>query len=60
MSQHEDKISFAELKHLASRLLPKNSNLRTLILSEPDEVPKAEALVKLMVYSKLLRAEMRI
>lgn len=59
MSQ-SDTVSFAELKTLASRLLPKNSNLRALILSEPDELPRHEALVKLMVYSKLLRVEMRI
>jgi hypothetical protein len=53
-----DKVSFAELKRLAKDLLPAKSALRSLILSEPDEVPRAEALVKLTVYSRLLYSEL--
>jgi len=52
-----DKVSFVQLKHLAMELLPSTSVLRSLILSEPDEVSKAEGLGKLTVYVKLLYSE---
>jgi hypothetical protein len=50
-------MSFVELKRLAKELLPARSVLRSLILSEPDEVPKMEGLGKLTVYVKLLYSE---
>lgn len=51
-------MSFVELKRLATELLPANSTLRRLILSEPDEVPRIEGLGKLTVYVKLLYSEL--
>ena len=47
-------VSLVELKQLANNMLPKNSTLRTLILSEPDYLPKEDALVKLEIFVKLL------
>ncbi len=54
----EDSISMVELKNLARRLLPSNSMLRMLILSEPDEVPREEGLAKLKIFVKLLYQEL--
>jgi len=52
-----DKVSLVELKILANRMLPRNSILRALILSELDYLPKVEARVKAEVYARLLHEE---
>lgn len=51
-------ISLVELKALVKNYLPLTSVLRTLILSEPDSLPRREALVKLLVYVQLLGQEL--
>ncbi len=53
----EQTISLVELKNLARRLLPSNSTLRMLILSEPDELPRDEGLAKLQIFVRLLHQE---
>ncbi len=54
----EDSISMVELKNLARKLLPSNSMLRMLILSEPDELPRDEGLAKLQIFVRLLYQEL--
>jgi len=53
-----DSVSLVELKALARRLLPRNSILLTLILSEPDSLPKVVALAKVELFVKLLHHEL--
>jgi hypothetical protein len=53
-------LSIVELKNLARRLLLNTSELRNLILSEPDYLSTDEAAIKVRVYSKLLRMELGI
>ena len=55
----EADVSLVELKALARRLLPRNSILLTLILSEPDSLPRVVALAKLEVFVRLLHHELR-
>ncbi len=50
-------MSFLDLKELTRRFLSSNSVLRGLILSEPDYLPRQEALVKVQIYVKLLYQE---
>jgi len=57
MSSHE--VSLIELKNLALRMLPRNSLLRILILSEEDYLPRVEARAKVEVFAKLLYEEVR-
>jgi hypothetical protein len=54
-----DYVSFVELKTLARNLLPHDSTLRALILSEPDSLPRAAVLAKIEVFSRLLYRELR-
>ena len=51
-------VNMIPLKQLAERMLPRNSTLRMLILSEPDYLPRTEALVKIVVYARLLYREL--
>jgi hypothetical protein len=53
-------VSMAELKDLARRLLLNTSELRDSILSEPDQLPTDEVVIKVRTYSKLLRMELGI
>jgi len=57
MTEIDGFVSFVELKRMAVSLLPRNSILRSLILSEPDCLPRQEGLVKITVYAKLLYQE---
>jgi len=56
--RRETDISFVELKALARRLLPKNSILLNLIMSEPDSLPRVVALAKVELFIKLLYHEL--
>jgi len=56
--QEANSVSLVELKALARKLLPKNSILLTLILSEPDSLPKVVALAKVELFVKLLHHEL--
>jgi len=52
-----EEVDLKHLKELAREILPSDSNLRMLILSEPDMLPIAEAQAKMDVYLKLLHKE---
>jgi len=54
-----DSVSLVELKALARRSLPKNSILQTLILSEPDQLPRVVALAKVEIFVRLLHQELK-
>lgn len=54
-----EEVSLKQLKELAKEILPTDSNLRMLILSEPDMLPIAEAMAKMDVYLKLLHKEFK-
>ncbi len=56
--RHENDVSFVELKALARRLLPNNSILLNLIMSEPDSLPRVVALAKVELFIKLLYHEL--
>jgi len=56
--ERDTRVSFAELKIVARSMLPPESALRDLILSEPDLLPWEAAAVKVKMYSKLLRREL--
>ena len=51
--------SLRELKATVSKALPVTSQLRSIILSQPDYVPRREALAKLEIFVDLLYGELR-
>jgi len=53
-----DTVCLIPLKRSATDLLSRNSPLRLLILTEPDYLPRAQALAKLEIFSKLLHVEL--
>lgn len=55
--QGTDWVSLLSLKQLALEKLPKASDLRALILSEPDSMPREVAIAKAEVFSRLLYKE---
>ena len=55
----EEKVSLIELKKLAVAYLEDASPLRHLILSEADQLPKGEALIKIGIFSRLLERELK-
>ncbi len=52
-------VGLSALKEWASKMLPMSSILRTLILSEPDKMPRSQVLSKMDAYVKLLHAELQ-
>jgi len=50
-------VSLVELKRLALQLLPTNSSLRAILLSEPDFVPRQEAHAMMSIFITLLYKE---
>jgi len=50
-------VSFVELKALAEKLLPHDSSLHMLIMSEPNALPREIALAKVIMFSRLLHKE---
>jgi hypothetical protein len=54
----QDSVSLAKLKEIAKAMLPVSSILRSLIVLEPDELPKQVALAKLEIFVKILYREM--
>jgi hypothetical protein len=48
-------INIRSLKQFAFEMLPKESPLRDLLLTEKDELPAEEFLIKLDVWFKLLK-----
>lgn len=53
-----DHVSLVGLKELAEKHLKKDSPLRSLLMSEPDFLPRQEYLVKAPMFAKLLRDEL--
>jgi len=53
-----EKLSLVELKAIAKNMLTVRSLLRGLILSEPDYLPKNEAMAKVEIFVKLLYQEL--
>jgi hypothetical protein len=51
-------VSLVKLKQLALSNLNPQSQLRTLIVSEPDELPKHEARIKVGEFVRMLYAEL--
>ena len=51
-------MSFVELKQMARSLLPRDSLLRSIILSERDCLPRAEGLAKLELLARILGKEL--
>jgi len=51
----ERSVSIETLKAFARDRLPTDSPLRDLLLTEPDELPSSELLVKTSVWLRLLR-----
>ena len=56
--QETDLICLMEIKETARKLLPKDSLLRSLILSEPDFLPRQVGLAKVEVFARLLYQEL--
>ncbi|MGD0330306.1 MAG: hypothetical protein ABSB40_07670 [Nitrososphaeria archaeon] len=52
-----DKVSLIELKSLAQKMLTMGSIFLILILSEPDFLPRREAIAKVELYVRLLYEE---
>ncbi|HYB76231.1 MAG TPA: hypothetical protein VEC08_04660, partial [Nitrososphaerales archaeon] len=50
-------VSLVELKRLALQLLPTNSSLRAILLSQPDFIPKQEAYALMPIFVMLLYKE---
>jgi len=51
-------IDIRRLKTFAYDNLPRSSILRDLLLSEPDELPKTEFMVKIGLWLKISRREL--
>jgi hypothetical protein len=47
------------LKSIAQKYLPAGSHLRDIILAEPDHIPCREATIKVVMFARLLDAELR-
>lgn len=58
-SSDKAETSLIELKKLAVNMLPRDSSLRALILSEPDYLPKHDTMVMIDVFAKLLWQEVK-
>ena len=56
-AEDHDLVDLAGLKALARGTLPRDSNLRMLIESEGDRMPRAQWEVKVDIYRKLMVAE---
>lgn len=55
---NQELVSMKELKAAARRILKPDSNLRMLILSEPDFIPEEQASAKLSVFARLMQQEL--
>jgi hypothetical protein len=51
-------VSFTDLKYLAEKHLEASSILRSLIIAEPDYLPREVVLAKLVAYAMLLYDEL--
>ena len=53
-----EKLRLKALKELVLKKLPTGSLVRGLILSEPDEIPRDEYVVKFKIWATLLNKEL--
>ena len=51
------QVSLVDLKSIAQQMLPPTSNLRDIILSEPDLLSKQEAFALMPIFVRLLYKE---
>jgi hypothetical protein len=51
-------VSLAPVKEWATEYLAASGKLRSLILAEPEEMARTEALIKLETYNRLLMLEL--
>ncbi len=56
----EDTVDMVRLKELARSTLGEDSIFRALILSEPDQVPKQDFVVKVGMWLKVLDKELQL
>lgn len=60
--QHADEnnklVSLLRLKRVVSKFLPADSITRSMITSEPDELPLTDAISKFEVFDRLLVEEL--
>ena len=54
----DELVSLLKLKEAARRLLPSDSITRSVMISEPDVLPLAEAIPKFKVFDRLLVEEL--
>lgn len=52
-----EMVSTAKLKDLARKILKDGSPLKTLILDEPDRIPRSELATKVELFDRLLLQE---
>jgi len=53
----QEMVSLVGVKQLAQQMLPSSSALRIILLSQPDILPRSEALSKMEICSQLLYQE---
>jgi hypothetical protein len=53
-----DKLKLRALKDFVMKKLPPTSTVRQLILTEPDEIPREEYVVKFRIWASLLNKEL--
>jgi len=51
------QLNIKALKTFAIEKLPKSSTLRDILLSEPDQIPQTEFLIKLDIWTRLFNLE---
>jgi hypothetical protein len=51
-------VSFVALKLLATEMLDRHSMLRTIVLAEPDLLPREHALAKVQVFARIFYEEL--
>ena len=57
-TEMKDLVDIRRLKTFAYENLPRSSILRDLLLSEPDELPKTDFVVKIGLWLKISRREL--
>ena len=52
-----EKVSFVETKRLGQLVLPHGSPLRSILLTQPDLLPRSEALPQIELFIRMLFLE---
>jgi hypothetical protein len=56
--QSNELASLVGLKDIVKKYFPESSTARCVILSEPDQIPISEALIKFRLYYKMLTKDL--